>query len=106
MAGVPSPPAIAVPGRCDPSPDAASTAKTSSDVDDIPNRLQQLGATYYVLESWGNDQQLYRFYCKMAVTESADYTHCFEATDADPHQAMQRVLRQVESWREATANGG
>ena len=74
----------------DPSPDAAGTAKTSSDVDDIPKRLQQLGATYYVLESWGNDQQLYRFYCKMAVAENADYTHCFEATDADPRQAMQQ----------------
>jgi len=95
------PPALSIPPA-----DAARTAKISSDVDDIPKRLQQLGATYYVLESWGNDQQLYRFYCKMAVAENADYTHCFEATDTDPRQAMQRVLRQVESWREATANGG
>jgi hypothetical protein len=101
----PSPPASALTGRSDQLPEAASTARISSDVD-IPKRLQQLGATYYVLESWGNNELLYRFYCKMAVTENSDYTHCFEATDADPRQAMQSVLRQVESWRDAASHGG
>jgi hypothetical protein len=96
----------AFPAPSAPSLDVVGTAKTPAELDGIPKRLQQLGATYYVLESWGNNQQLYRFYCKMAVAKNADYTHCFEATDADPRQAMQRVLRQVESWREATANGG
>jgi hypothetical protein len=95
------PPALSVPPA-----NAVDTAKTPAEFDGIPKRLQQLGATYYVLESWGNDQHLYRFYCKMAVAQNADYSHCFEATDADPRHAMQRVLRQVESWREATANGG
>jgi hypothetical protein len=85
---------------------AAATAAPSSNFGGVPERLQQLGATYYVLESWGNDQQLYHFYCKMAVAGSANYTHCFEATDADPGQAMQQVLRQVESWRQRTASGG
>ena len=28
---------------------------------------KELGATYYLLESWGSDQQLFRFYCKVAV---------------------------------------
>jgi hypothetical protein len=78
-------------------------AETPSNADDIPKRLQQLGATYYVLEAWGNGEQLYRFYCKMAVVGSADYAQCFEATDSDPQQAMRRVLRQVEAWRETTA---
>jgi hypothetical protein len=86
--------------------DAAGAAKIPSNADDIPERLKQLGATYYVLESWGDDQQLYRFFCKMAVADSADYTRCFEATGADPRQAMQQVLQQVESWRGATANVG
>jgi hypothetical protein len=85
--------------------DAAQTAKASLDADDIPKRLKDLGATYYVLESWGNDQQLYRFYCRMAVAGSSDYTQCFEATDANPQQAMQRVLRQVESWHETASHG-
>lgn len=65
----------------------------------IPERLRQLGATYYLLEAWGNDQQMYRFYCKMAVGGSADYTRYFEASHSDPLQAMQQVLQQVEAWR-------
>ena len=68
----------------------------------IQTRLRQLGATYYLLESWGNQPQMYRFYCKMAVGGSAQYTRCFEATHADPLQSMEQVLRQVEAWR----NGG
>jgi hypothetical protein len=99
-------PASSVAGRCEGSAGVSGTPGTASDFGDVPERLQQLGATYYVLESWGNDQQLYRFYCKMAVAGSADYTHCFEATDADPRQAMQQVLQQVVSWRQRTASGG
>jgi hypothetical protein len=66
----------------------------------IQDRLQQMGATYYLLESWGTRQQMYRFYCKMAIGGSADYTRYFEATSDDPLQAMKQVLREVEAWRE------
>jgi hypothetical protein len=85
---------------------ATPAAAPSSEFGGIPERLQKLGATYYVLESWGNDQHLYRFYCRMAVAGSVNYTHCFEATDTDPGQAMQQVLQQVESWRQHTDSGG
>jgi len=64
----------------------------------VQQRLRQLGATYYLLEAWGNDRQLYRFYCKMAVGGNASYTRYFEATDSNPHQAMAQVLQQVETW--------
>jgi hypothetical protein len=66
----------------------------------IQDRLRQLGATYYLLESWGNQQHMYRFYCKIAVGGSVHYTRCFEATHADPVQAMVQVLGQVEAWRD------
>jgi hypothetical protein len=75
----------------------------------LQDRLRQLGATYYLLESWGSEQQMYRFYCKMAIGGSADYTRYFEATSADPLQAMLDVVRQVEAWKEggrAKAEGG
>jgi hypothetical protein len=61
-------------------------------------RLQKLGATYYLLESWGGGQQSYRFYCKMAVGGNPNYTRYFEAVETDPLRAMSRVLEQVESW--------
>jgi hypothetical protein len=80
----------------------ASTADATAPFSQIQNRLKQLGATYYLLETWGNQQQLYRFYCKMAVGGNTNYTHCFEYISADPMQAMGEVLKQVENWR----NGG
>jgi len=65
----------------------------------IQQRLQGLGSTYSLLETWGNQGQLFRFYCKMAIGGNANYTRYFEATDADPLRAMSRVLAEVESWR-------
>jgi hypothetical protein len=72
----------------------------------IQDRLRRLGATYYLLESWGNDQQLYRFYCKMAIGGSSNYTRCFESTNADPLQAMTQVLRQVEEQHSGVGQNG
>jgi hypothetical protein len=65
----------------------------------MQDRLRQLGATYYLLETWGNQRQVYRFYCQMAVGGSTNYTRYFEATNSDPMEAMSDVLRQVETWR-------
>ena len=65
----------------------------------IQQRLRELGATYYVLESWGDQGRLYRFRCRMPVAGSANYTRHFEATDADALTAMGKVLADVEAWR-------
>jgi hypothetical protein len=78
-------------------PVGSSLADTSSL--QIQDRLKQLGATYFLLETWGNQQQAYRFYCKMAVGGNTNYTHCFEYISTDPLQAMGEVLKQVENWR-------
>jgi hypothetical protein len=67
----------------------------------IQRRFRELGATYTLLETWGDQGQLYRFYCRMAMGGSSSYTRFFEATDADPLGAMSRVLAQVEAWRSA-----
>ena len=65
----------------------------------IQTRLRELGATYYLLESWGSDGQYFRFHCRMAVGGSQGYARHFEATESDALQAMARVLEEVESWR-------
>lgn len=62
-------------------------------------RLRELGATYYVLETWGPGGGQYRFHCKMAIGGNPDQTRHFEATDANPARAMQMVLQQVEASR-------
>jgi len=82
----------------DPSGSAGRVPPANEQFTAIQDRLRQLGATYYLLESWGNRDQLYRFYCKMAVGGNPNYTHYFEATDSDPLRAMARVLREVEAW--------
>ena len=64
----------------------------------IQDRLRSLGATYYCLEAWGGQQQLYRFYCQMAVGGNASYTRYFEAIEPSPLRAMTAVLQQVEAW--------
>jgi hypothetical protein len=69
---------------------------------EIQWRLQQLGATHYVLElleAWKEQPQAYHFCCTVAVTRGGDQTQTFEATADEPRPAMANVLRQVERWR-------
>ena len=61
--------------------------------------LKQQGATYYLLETWGSDGELYRFHAKMSVAGNPNYTRHFEATDRDALGAMRNVVAQVEAWR-------
>ena len=65
----------------------------------MERRLREFGATYYLLETWGNDSEYYRFHCKMAIANNPTHTRQFEATDTDPAAAMGRVVEQVEAWR-------
>ena len=67
----------------------------------MERKLREYGATYYLLETWGNDSELFRFHCKMAIGSNPDYTRHFEATDRDALRAMKRVLEQVAAWRAA-----
>jgi hypothetical protein len=62
-------------------------------------RLRELGATHYMLETWGPDNNRYRFVCKMAIGGNAEVNRYFQAIDENPWQAMETVLRQVEDWR-------
>ncbi len=65
----------------------------------IEKRLRELGAEYYLLENWGSQGECYRFHCRIAVANSANFTKHFEATDSQPLGAMTKVLVDVESWR-------
>ncbi len=65
-------------------------------------RLQQLGAQYYLLETWGAQPGLYRFHCKMSLAGNSGYVRHFEATDSDPSEAVAKVVTEVEAWRRQT----
>jgi hypothetical protein len=62
-------------------------------------RLKELGATHYVLETWGPQNEQYRFACRMAVGGNVGVNRHFEAVEDDPWRAMESVLRQVEDWQ-------
>jgi hypothetical protein len=98
----PTTPAAPTVPAASPGADASSSGhpETSTQVDyfsQIQQRLRQLGATYYLLETWGNQRDLFRFYCEVPIGGSPNFVHHFEATHAEPLQAMAQVLREVES---------
>jgi hypothetical protein len=62
-------------------------------------RLRQLGATHYMLETWGSDNNQYRFTCKVALDGNSSATRYFQAIEGDPWRALQSVLQQVEAWK-------
>jgi hypothetical protein len=70
---------------------------------EMERRLREYGATYYLLETWGNAGELYRFHCRMAVANNGTYSRHFEATDRDALKAMSDVLAQVQAWRSGPA---
>jgi hypothetical protein len=65
----------------------------------MERKLREYGAVYYLLETWGTEGELYRFHCRMAITNNPNYTRHFEATDRDALKAMSQVLARVEAWR-------
>ena len=90
------------PSGQNPPPQVAQSVGGVSTVDQfvhIEKRLRELGAEYYLLENWGNQGECYRFHCRIAVANSANFTKHFEATDSQPLGAMTQVLADVESWR-------
>ena len=68
----------------------------------IEQRLRELGATYYLLETWGDEGELFRFQGRIAVMEDPSCQRYFEAVDREPLVTMRRVLAQVEAWKSAT----
>jgi len=67
----------------------------------VEERLRELGANHYRLETWGRDG-MYRFLCNVTVHRDSNFSRYFESTDREPIRAMRDVLAQVEAWRAAT----
>lgn len=73
----------------------------SARFDQIQERLQSLGVDYFVLERTDDvaaQHAAFRFHCRFQVPGSPIYLRPFEAHDADPLHAMERVLQEVEQW--------
>jgi hypothetical protein len=64
-------------------------------------RLEALGATVLRLEKEQAHPARYRFRCELPLPGSPGYSRFFQALDAEPAKAVQRVLADVEAWRSA-----
>ncbi|WP_146118943.1 hypothetical protein [Blastopirellula marina] len=68
---------------------------------ELEQQLQQLGASYYRLEAWGEKPRIYRFHCMARVRMAGqEETKRFEATAEHPIDAMQKTLDLVRGWHE------
>lgn len=81
---------------------AANRSQTAGAADPfaaIERKLRDYGASYYLLEAWGADHEMYRFHCKMPLGDAARESQNFEAFDRDAIRAMTQVLEQIEHWQ-------
>jgi hypothetical protein len=82
-----------------PAPEPKIDPGTISKLQQIRERLEQLGADYVVVEV--QDGGRYRFFCRMLVDGRSSFTKQFEATSFDALAAGEQVLRDVTAWRSA-----
>lgn len=69
-------------------------------VRELRHRLLKLGAQYMRLDEVADQPSAYHFTCLMPVDARSVYCREFTVTDADPVRAMERVLSEIEQWRE------
>lgn len=66
---------------------------------DGERRLRELGAATYRLEAWGSDGSFYRCSCSVPLAPRSRAARHFESIEAAPSQAIDAVVKQVETWR-------
>lgn len=86
------------------APGTPPAGLTSATIGNLSARIEQLGALRYRLERWGNQGELFRFWCEMPLVPGVGTVAFFEAIASQPEEAMENVVRQVENWlKEAEA---
>jgi hypothetical protein len=83
-----------------PSPQPVVDEATIARLQQIRQRLEDLGADYVVVDALEGSAG-YRCLCRMLVDPRSRFTRPFEATAGDPLAAGEQVLREVEAWRMA-----
>ncbi len=89
-------------GEISPLEEVAS--RTTDQFAAIQQRLRQLGASWYTLETWGNEGR-FHFTCRVSVDGNPGLNRLFQASDAEAIQAMAKVLHEVERWKSSSGLG-
>ena len=67
----------------------------------LHNELKQFGAISCQLSYWGDKRKIYRFSCKMPISEqNSNVTRMFQSIAPDAAQSMREVVQQVRKWQE------
>lgn len=90
------------PRRNDARPLPGDGDDLDSRIESARSRLEQLGATYMLLEARGQPRRVFHFHCRMPVDEGRVYQRPFDASASDPAVAMEQVVAAVEAWRAPT----
>ncbi|MDR2642187.1 MAG: hypothetical protein LBC74_05280 [Planctomycetaceae bacterium] len=80
------------------------------DFSEIVKELQQLGATYYCLEKWGDQGELFRFRCyvnlpnmplenKSNQPNNYRYQKFFQHIGNDQINVMEHVIGEIKKWK-------
>ncbi|MCC9606761.1 hypothetical protein LOC68_16240 [Blastopirellula sp. JC732] len=74
---------------------------------ELEDQLQQMGASYYRLEAWGENPRIYRFHCMAKVRYAGkEESKRFEATAEHPIDAMQKTLELLHQWHKELKSRG
>jgi hypothetical protein len=76
----------------------AALSVESVRIEEIQQRLKQLGASYLLLEQLDEGEKPFHFRCVMPVPGSGVYGRPFDATEKKALAAMELVLAEVEQW--------
>jgi hypothetical protein len=82
-----------------PEPERRIDDQAIARLQQIRQRLEQLGAEYVIVESLEGGR--YRFHCRMLIDERSRFTKPFETSSFDPVAAGEQVLQSVQAWRAA-----
>lgn len=75
---------------------AGSNATTSNaNLEGYESQLRAMGAVRYRLERWGEEGQLFRFWCETPLAPGSTATAFWEAISSRPEEAMADVIRQI-----------
>lgn len=80
-----------------------SPGSNRSPVAMVVDELKSRGIQRYSFTPWGNNGEYYRFHCAAPLAGGSGFTRHFEAVSADPAEAAQEVLRQINEWQMASA---
>lgn len=83
-------------------PEAKIDERTIARLQQIRQRLEQLGADYVLVDM--QDSGRFRFHCRMLVDPRTTYTRPFDAMSFDPIVAGEQVLSDVEKWHQTAAS--